>query len=124
MDFSLPLRNLYPNYTWSVPHEGDDYDLIVWDETNEIPKPPQEELVTEYKRYINERPMVLLREERDKLLTKSDIYTLPDYPHPTAEVRQAWLDYRQVLRDFPSTVTPTMNEFGRLNEVTWPTPPQ
>ena len=38
-----------------------------------------------------------MREERNQLLKDSDYTALPDYPN-----RDAWLDYRQQLRDFPS----------------------
>ena len=41
-----------------------------------------------------------LRKERDKLLRESDKYALPDYPHTRKE---AWMTYRQALRDLPAT---------------------
>ena len=50
-----------------------------------------------------------LRIKRDQLLIKSDMYSLPDYPHATEEVKQAWLDYRQALRDLPSNTTDPSN---------------
>ena len=40
-----------------------------------------------------------MREQRNKLLKDSDYTVLLDFP---TENRQAWLDYRQQLRDFPS----------------------
>ena len=39
-----------------------------------------------------------------------------DYPHPTPEIKQAWLDYRQSLRDLPSNTEDPTNPV-------WPTPP-
>jgi len=39
-----------------------------------------------------------------------------DYPHATEEVKQAWLDYRQALRDLPGNTTDPENPV-------WPTPP-
>jgi hypothetical protein len=58
-----------------------------------------------------------LRRKRNFLIKDSDVYSLPDYPHPTPEARQAWLDYRQALRDLPETIE---------NPATpvWPTPPE
>ena len=48
-----------------------------------------------------------LRKKRDTLLDQTDKYIVADYPHPTEETKQAWLDYRQALRDFPAnTVDP------------------
>ena len=126
MDLDLVggLNRLHPNLIWAI-HDND-YDTIEWDEEiNGIPKPPREEILASAQQLLDERPMVLLREERDELLAKSDKYTLPDYPHPTPEIRQAWLDYRQSLRDITQTATPTLDEYGRrLNEFVWPTPPQ
>ena len=40
-----------------------------------------------------------MREERNQLLKESDFTSLPDFPKSN---KQAWLDYRQQLRDFPS----------------------
>lgn len=123
LDLADGLYRLHPNLVFGV-HDND-YDTIEWDEEiNGIPKPSKEEILASAQQIVDERPMVLLREKRDKLLTKSDIYTLPDYPHPTPEIRQAWLDYRQSLRDITQTVTPTLNEYDDLNNVVWPTPPQ
>jgi hypothetical protein len=50
-----------------------------------------------------------LRENRNQLLDKTDRYTTIDYPHPTEEAKQAWLDYRQALRDLPSNTTDPEN---------------
>ena len=33
---------------------------------------------------------------------ETDKYALPDFPHQSEEIRQAWLDYRQSLRDLPA----------------------
>lgn len=65
--------------------------------------------------------MRLLRAERDKLISKTDWWVLPDRT-PT----QAELDYRQQLRDFPSTIDLSMvelNEEGVLINVQWPKNP-
>jgi hypothetical protein len=58
-----------------------------------------------------------LRRKRNFLIKGSDVYSLPDYPHPTPEVRQAWFDYRQALRDLPSTTEDPANPV-------WPVPPE
>ena len=46
-----------------------------------------------------------LRAERDRLLTASDKYMIPDYPI-TDDLREQWLAYRQALRDLPETCDP------------------
>lgn len=43
-----------------------------------------------------------MRLHRDRLLAESDWTQLPDAPVD----RDAWADYRQALRDFPSSWTP------------------
>jgi len=54
---------------------------------------------------------------------ETDKYALPDFPHQSEEIRQAWLDYRQSLRELPSTQNPTLNEYCELINITWPTDP-
>lgn len=71
----------------------------------------------------NIEPLRLLREERDKLLLETDKYSINDWPHPSEEVKQAWVTYRQALRDLPSNSTPSLDNDGNLINVTWPTPP-
>jgi len=61
-------------------------------------------------------PMDVLRKARNELLDKTDRYATIDYPHPTEEAKQAWLDYRQALRDLPANTTDPSNPV-------WPTTP-
>jgi hypothetical protein len=68
---------------------------------------PLQEIEVAYSKYTNEtKPMIVLRMKRDTLLKETDKYTIPDWSHPTPEDKQAWLDYRQILRDLPTLVTP------------------
>ncbi len=50
-----------------------------------------------------------LREQRNTRIAQTDYLAIPDYPHATEEVKQAWLDYRQTLRDLPSNTTDPEN---------------
>ena len=66
-----------------------------------------------------------LRENRDEKLKQTDQYSLPDFPHKSEEVKQAWLTYRQELRDLPVNspdISIDLNT-GELIGVTWPVPP-
>jgi len=67
---------------------------------------------------VNDEEVLLskLREKRDILLVQTDKYTVLDYPHPTPEAKQGWLDYRQSLRDLPANTTDPENPV-------WPSPP-
>jgi len=97
------------------------YDNILWiDEEN---KPDKSVILSKIEEINNLQPLKILREERNLLLDKTDKYVVIDYPHPSEEVKQAWLTYRQALRDLPSTSTPQLDENGNLTNVTWPTSP-
>ena len=49
-----------------------------------------------------------MRAQRDAFLAASDWTQTPDSPLSDAD-RQAWATYRQQLRDFPATWTPSDN---------------
>ena len=57
-----------------------------------------------------------LREQRNTRIAQTDYLATIDYPHPTPEIKQAWLDYRQALRDLPANTTDPENP-------TWPEAP-
>ena len=58
-----------------------------------------------------------IRRFRNEILKSTDKYIVADYPHPTEEARQAWLDYRQALRDLPSvTSDPSAPKWPKLGE--------
>ena len=61
-----------------------------------------------------------LRFIRNESLSQTDWRATVDYPNPD---KQAWLDYRQALRDLPATADPQLDENGQLTNVIWPTPP-
>ena len=119
---SNAILSLCPNSVFSIVNNN--YDSIVWEETNTEPKPSLEEVNSKLDELKLLLPMEKLREERDKKLLETDKYTsIPDWPHPSEEVKQAWVTYRQALRDLPSTSTPQLDENSELTNVTWPTPP-
>jgi len=67
--------------------------------------------------FASKRALLILRKRRDEKLKESDSYVAPDYPHASDEIRQAWLDYRQALRDLPANTEDPENPI-------WPTPPE
>ena len=83
-------------------------------ESIEVPsnyeKPPKELFEAKLQELIDAQPWNELRALRNERLTETDKYTsIPDYPHPTPESKQAWLDYRQALRDLPANTTDPLN---------------
>ena len=77
-----------------------------------------EDAIARRKKLDNDEPMKLLREERNRRIAETDWWVLPDR---TASQEQK--DYRQALRDLPSTASPKLDENGQLTNVTWPTKP-
>ena len=65
-------------------------------------------------------PMHYLRKERNMRLQVSEMNGkgLPDRPFTQEE-----LDYRQALRDLPSTANPSWTAEDGLTNVTWPEAP-
>jgi len=57
----------------------------------------------------NELTLKSLRRERDTLLTQTDKYVIPDWPHASVERASAWVTYRQALRDLPSVTEDPAN---------------
>ena len=64
-------------------------------------------------------PLRLLRIERNRLLQETDWWAGQDLA-----MTQDQKDYRQALRDLPSTASPSLDENGQLTNVTWPTKPE
>ena len=123
MDLSFVLNNIRENSKWSI--RGDKiYNNLRWNTENITIKPTLEECQEYWNTHGTPYLMNLLREERNKKLLETDKYTsIPDWPHPSEEVKQAWITYRQELRDLPATATPQLDENAELTNVTWPTPP-
>ena len=69
--------------------------------------------------------MQIVRDRRNSFLTGTDWTMLPD----TAEVKgatwtAAWKNYRQQLRDFPSSFEPLQtSELPPIDDLQWPEPP-
>ena len=113
--------------TWKEYNSRDDliYNCGVgftWDDTNQLALPPRNSDSTEedyQNKLIELRQLYFrrrLRNRRDKQLKATDYLVNTDFPHPTPEAKQAWLDYRQALRDLPSNTTDPENPV-------WPEPP-
>ena len=84
-----------------------------------VVRPTDEEINSKVEELENAEPMRLLREERNQKLLETDWWVMPDR---TASQEQK--DYRQALRDLPSTAKPQLDEQGNLTNVTWPTKPE
>ena len=100
---------------WSH-YEGDDASTIGW--INPVNAPSIEQINAKFQELNAAEPMRLLRQERDRRIAETDWWAGQDLT-----MTQEQLDYRQALRDLPSTASPTLDEQGNLTNVTWPTKP-
>ena len=111
------LKVLRPNNNWSTTNN-----TFTWEDDIAL-KPTDAEIEAKRIELQNALPLNKLRRERDNKLKKCDVYGLSDYPFTNDTIKQAWLTYRQALRDLPATASPQLDSNGFLTNVTWPTPP-
>ena len=119
MKYDIPaaLQLLKPGAQWVL--RGADYSGLEW--VDKIQTAPTE---TEINNKIAEldaaEPMRLLRIERDKKIAQTDWRVLPDQT-PSDD----WINYRQALRDLPSSASPKLDSNYELDlsSVNWPTEP-
>ena len=114
-DIHHALEKLYPDGAGYV-QEGNAYSGLKW--VDKRPKPTEKEINDKIAELNAAEPMRLLREKRNRRIAETDWWVLPDR---TASQEQK--DYRQALRDLPSTTEPQLDEQGNLTNVTWPTKP-
>jgi len=97
------------------------YNNVIWED--EANKPTEAVILAKIQDIKNNEPFKVLRNDRNKKLFDTDYRTVHDYPYANDTVKQAWLTYRQALRDLPANSTPQLDANGNLTNVTWPTPP-
>ena len=87
-------------------------------------RPSDTEIQTEIDRVVSEYPMTLLREERNRLLSKSD-WRVTMATETGTSLSNEWKTYRQALRDLPASSTPKLDSYNELDltSVSWPTEP-
>ena len=81
-------------------------------------------LEPKYLEEINRVPFEQLREMRNYYLSKCD-WTRMDDNQLSESKKLEWEEYRQKLRELPSTSSPKLDQFGMLDmsSVDWPVPP-
>ena len=113
------LENMFPGEPYTS--DGSTWDSVVFENVAK----PDGNTFYEYTLYklTNADAIKKFREERNALLDQSDKYVSRDYPHHFELDIQNWIDYRQALRNLPTTARPTLDEDGKLKDVEWPTVP-
>ena len=100
--------------------------IIEWLEPSEV-QPSSDQINSMVEQIISEEPMNLLRRERELKLAESDWRLAPDYSSPD---QQAWVIYRQALRDLPQQIveglvpSPALDDAGNLLFENWPLEPK
>ena len=124
MKYDIPsaLQKLTPGAEWVL--RGDEYSGLEWIRGNGYEKPTEAEITAKIAELEAEEPVRLLRIERDKRLAATD-WKVVKAKETGTNLSAAFKEYRQALRDLPSTATPTLDERGDLDlsSVTWPTEP-
>ena len=106
---------LVGNVSFGVTPEG----VILWHEVISN-KPTEEEIQAKIAELQAAEPMRLLREERNRLLSKTDWWAVADRTMTTEQTA-----YRTALRDLPAnSPNVALDEQGNLINVTWPTKPE
>ena len=102
-------------------HEGE---YCRWDGSRLKPLNPLQVAKIEgnYELYLNDLPMQLLREERNKKLAEEDWRVLRAYSQGK-ELEEEWRIYLQELRDLPEVAEPSIDSEGNLLNITWPIKP-
>jgi hypothetical protein len=124
MKYDIPstLHILTPGARWTL--RGREYSGLSWADGNEYDKPTEAELTAKIAELDAAEPGRLLRVERDKRLAETD-WKIVKAKELGTNLSADFKAYRQALRDFPSTATPTLdaNYNLDLSSVTWPTEP-
>jgi len=124
MKYDIPaaLQVLTPGAEWAL--RGSEYSGLEWLDGNGYDKPTSDAIQAKIDAMNAEEPMILLRQERDRRIAKTD-WKVVKAKETGTNLSAAFKTYRQALRDLPSTATPTLVDSGSLDfsSVTWPTEP-
>ena len=118
MYISRALLELAPGSSWTLHEDGDNYE-ITW-LSPDIPKPTKEQVEAKIQELKALEPMVILRKERDRLISETDWWAVSDRTMTSEQSA-----YRQALRDLPDTATPVLDPTNHLgiSGVDWPVKP-
>ena len=123
-DFIVAAANeLTGNISGALHVSGEvSYENFVWN-TNLYKGtiPTKTEVMNKAQELFDKEAMKRLRIQRDLLLVKTDWVVTKAAETGVAETT-AWKEYRQALRDLPSSATPELDG-PTIKNVTWPTMP-
>tara|TARA_R110000787_G_scaffold1219_1_gene4372 strand:+ start:679 stop:1101 length:423 start_codon:yes stop_codon:yes gene_type:complete len=101
------IEHLYPNLdhynekVYILQNDGDGNGSYIkyWNPANGS-EPTDEQIANAKEEAIDAFWWKILRQKRDQFLSETDQYAVADRP-----AQQNWVDYRQALRDLPTTAT-------------------
>ena len=111
----------FPGARWVI--RDNDYEQLTWEGPGD--KPSLEQLLAIQVELEAEEPMRVVREIRDWYLKESDWTQVADLRAIRGkEWCDAWDNYRQQLRDFPSSgINPFFDQLNFLIGIEWPERP-
>lgn len=96
------------------------YENIEWTSKTR-PKPTKTQVKQKIEELSDKEPYRILRKHRDILLKECDWTVFPDSPL-SPELKNKWIEYRQLLRDLPENSRPEMDG-PFIKNVNWPQTP-
>ena len=113
------LYDLYPEVPIAC---GTTYQSIIL--YTDKPLVPEQTIIDAYPSYTQAYNLSILRRQRQIRLAPTDFYGLADFPFPDDSAKQAWMTYRQALRNITNVYpNPETDADDNLIGVVWPTPP-
>ena len=109
----------YVDTKWDHSGNSDDYSTLKWGDNNSVSKPTEAELKSKWSAIEQKMCFEQLRIARNKKLSETDWWGASDQT-----MTQKQKDYRKSLRDLPASATLSLDEYGVLNDIVWPTKPE
>jgi len=111
------MNNFYHDFysTFGIPYKLLANNTVEWICSIDQVPPSAETVAERLAELKAAEPLRQLRQQRDQKLAQSDWMAVAD-----RTMSQAQIDYRQALRDLPSTADPRLDENGNLTNVNWP----
>jgi len=111
------MNNFYHDFysTFGIPYKLLANNTVEWICSIDQVPPSAETVAERLAELQAAEPLRQLRQQRDQKLAQSDWMAVAD-----RTMSQAQIDYRQALRDLPSTADPRLDENGNLTNVNWP----
>ncbi len=111
------VQAVYATHPTAKHGDGTNY----YNENGNVVSLDETKITEKQKEIENLEAIRIMREERNKKLQETDWWAAGDRIDSMTDDQK---NYRQSLRDLPSTASPELDEDNQLSNVTWPTKPE